>query len=219
MITASKLNKNTGLKSKSPPWERTGSITFAEFCATIQDGQKADLLHGVIHMASPDNTDNSDLQSWLQALLYEFINIYRLGKLFTSRVAFRLNKKNGPEPDIAFVSSRNLSRIKRGYVEGPPDLAIEIVSPESAYRDYDQKRELYESSGVLEYWIIDPEEKKATFLVRKGNRFVEAKLVKHQWNSQVLAGLSFDVRWLWSDHRPRIFDVLQKHYYPENSGL
>ncbi|MFT3879938.1 MAG: Uma2 family endonuclease [Gemmatales bacterium] len=217
MITTSKLRRSSGQKSHSPPWERKGDISFTEFCATIHDGQKADLLHGVIHLASPDNTDNSDLQSWLQALLYEFIKIYSLGKLYTSRVAFRLNKKNGPEPDIAFVSTKNLSRVKRGYVEGPPDLAVEIVSPESAYRDYKQKRELYESSGVLEYWIIDPEEKNATFLVRKGSRFVEAKPVKLQWNSQVLSGLSFDVRWLWTDHRPSIFEVLKKHYYPETS--
>ena len=218
MVTAARHTTDTELKRNALHWERSGNITFAEYCASIHDGEKADLLNGVIYMASPDNTDNSDLQSWLQALLFEFIGIYRLGKLFTSRVAFKLNNKNAPEPDIAFVSAKEAKRIKRGYVEGPPDLAIEIVSPESVYRDYYQKREIYEKAGVLEYWIIDPDEKKATFYIRKGSRYVEGKVVKHYWHSQVLKGLSLDVRWFWSAHRPRIFDVLRTHYYPEKNG-
>lgn len=166
-------------------------------------------------MASPDNTVSSDLQSWLQTLLYEFISIYQLGKLFTSRVAFKLTKKNSPEPDIAFVSIKAAKRIKRGHVEGPPDLAIEIVSPDSAFRDYVQKLQLYEKAGVLEYWIIDPDEQRATFYYRKGQQLVQGALAKHLWHSKVLRGLSIDTRWLWSEDRPRIFDILRSHYYPE----
>lgn len=36
---------------------RIGCYTFEDFCALIPTGQKADLIDGVIYMASPDNTD------------------------------------------------------------------------------------------------------------------------------------------------------------------
>ena len=59
-----------------PPWEipfddllpiRRGNTTFKEFVKIVLDGQKADLLDGVIHMASPDNTDAAEVNSWLAA--------------------------------------------------------------------------------------------------------------------------------------------------------
>jgi Uma2 family endonuclease len=181
----------------------------------VQDGQKGDLIDGVVYMASPDNTDNADLQSWLNALLHEFCNIYRLGKVYGSRVAYKLNNKNSPEPDVSFVAKARSQDIERGYVLGPPDLAVEIVSPDSVFRDYHIKRDLYERFGVKEYWIIDPDEKKAQFLMLKNGRFTEAKVTKHQWRSKVLKGLTIDVRWFWLMERPRNFEILREHYYPE----
>ena len=41
------------------------SITFEDFCFLVKDGQKADLIDGVIYMASPDNLDANRLSKWL----------------------------------------------------------------------------------------------------------------------------------------------------------
>ncbi len=71
---------------------------------------------------------------------------------------------NAPEPDILFVANKNRDRLHRGGVEGPPDLAIEIVSPESVERDYDKKRRQYQRFKIPEYWIIDEHERKVTLL-------------------------------------------------------
>jgi len=69
---------------------RQGITTFEEFLEIAPDGQKADLLDGVIYMASPDNTDAADLNLWLAILLYTFVDSNDLGKIYTSRVAYRL---------------------------------------------------------------------------------------------------------------------------------
>ena len=50
--------------------------------------------------------------------------------------------------DPAFVARKFARRRRRGHIAGPPTLAIEIVSPESVFRDYVQKREVYEQAGV-----------------------------------------------------------------------
>src|SRR4051812_34932645 len=104
---------------------RTGVFTYDDFCARIREDQKADLIDGVIYMASPENTDANDLFGWLFSLMNFFARMRKVGKIFGSRVACRLDDKNAPEPDILFVSIRNLNRIKRGGIMGPADMAME----------------------------------------------------------------------------------------------
>src|SRR5262249_40771867 len=138
--------------------------TFEDFCALVKDGQKADLIEGVIYMASPDNTDANLLFMWLGGLLDLFVEELDLGKVMGSRVACRLNDKDGPEPDILFVLKKHQHRILRGHIRGSPDAAWEIVSPESIDRDYVKKWKQYERARVPEYWIIDELEQKVTLL-------------------------------------------------------
>ena len=46
-------------------------LTYEDFCALVKDGEKADLIDGVIHVASPDNTDANDINAWLGGLMFE----------------------------------------------------------------------------------------------------------------------------------------------------
>src|SRR5204862_4977494 len=96
---------------------RAGPCTFEDFCFLVKEGQKADLIDGVIYMASPENTDANDLFCWLLTLMRLFARAKKLGKVFGSRVALRLDNKNGPEPDILFMRAGRLHLIKRGHIE------------------------------------------------------------------------------------------------------
>jgi Uma2 family endonuclease len=187
---------------------RSRAVTFEEFCLLVKDGQKADLIDGVIYMASPDNTDANDLFVWLLRLISDYVETRDLGKVYGSRVAFRLGDRGGPEPDIAFVRTARLHLVQRGYVDGPPDLAVEIVSPESVTRDYEQKRRQYESSGVLEYWIVDELQQKVTLLRLKGEEYREVRPRKRELASNVLKGFWLRPEWLWQEPRPKKMDVL-----------
>ena len=189
---------------------REGEITFEDFLEIVEDGQKADLLNGVIYMASPDNIDAADLQSWLSFLVVGFVEFHGAGKVYVSRVAYKIGPKRGPEPDIGFVPKALEHTRRRGFIDGPPALAVEIVSPDSVARDYVQKRAIYEAAGVQEYWIIDPDEERATFLRLRNGRFEEVQPTDHIFRSEVLPGFSLDVRWLWATDRPRAFDVLRQ---------
>lgn len=183
---------------------KVGAITFEDFCAIIREDQKADLIDGVIYMASPENTDANDLFMWLGGLIDLFVEERELGKVYGSRVAFRLDETQGPEPDIAFVRTKNLHRVKRGHVKGPPDLAIEIVSPDSIERDYEKKREQYRRAGVPEYWIVDEMEQRITLLRRTASRaYREVKPRKGVLHSQALPGFWLRPEWLWQEPRPK----------------
>jgi Uma2 family endonuclease len=60
------------------------------------------------------------------------------------------------QPDILFVSNERLHVIEEDGLYGAPDLVIEILSPSTAKYDLGEKKDVYERSGVKEYWIIDP---------------------------------------------------------------
>jgi Uma2 family endonuclease len=190
---------------------RSGPFTYEDFCALVGDHQKGDLIDGVIYVASPDNTDANDLSGWLYTLARLYARRKKLGRVYGSRVACRLDDRNAPEPDILFVTNVNLPRIKRGGIAGAADLAIEIVSPESVERDYVKKKQQYERFGFREYWIVDEEERKVTLwrLDAKG-KYREVKPRKGIFHSEVMTGFWLDPRWLWQRPLPDELDTLQQ---------
>src|ERR1043166_7792342 len=113
-----------------------GAWTFEQFCDRIPEGLKADLIEGVIHVASPDNVLHFRINSWFDYVLRRFLKERKIGgELFGYRIAFRMDDENGPEPDLAFVSDDRLHLVRKTFVKGPPDWALKIVSPTSVDRD------------------------------------------------------------------------------------
>jgi Uma2 family endonuclease len=162
-------------------------------------------------MASPDNTDANDLMCWLAEVGRRFIRKRQLGRLFLSRVAFRIDDSNGPEPDLAFVATARLHLIRRGYVDGAPDAAMEIVSPESVDRDYNAKRHQYEQAGVREYWIIDELEHRMTLLrLGRDGTYKEVRPRKGILASKVITGFWLRTTWLWQPELPDPDEVLRE---------
>src|SRR5258708_4232808 len=81
--------------------------SFDDFCKFVPDGVKADLIDGVIFMASPANIEHYRIEMWLIRLLWDYLEARGLiGEVFSSRIAFRLDSRNSPEPDIAFVTGQ-----------------------------------------------------------------------------------------------------------------
>ena len=190
---------------------RSGVFTYDDFCSLVRDGQKGDLIDGVIYMASPENTEANSLFVWLLSVMNIYVRKKKLGEIFGSRVACRLGDRNAPEPDILFVAAKHAGRIKRGGVEGPPDLAIEIVSPESVERDYEEKRRQYQQFKVPEYWIIDEHDRKVTLLrLDARGKYREVAPRKGILYSRALEGFWLDQKWLWQSPFPDELETLQR---------
>ncbi len=184
--------------------------TFDDFLALVGDDRKADLLNGVIYMASPESLEHNRLEGWLYRVVSRFVELRDLGEVFFGKVAFRLTEHYAPEPDLGFVAKGSGATLERGCVNGPPDLAVEIVSPDSVRRDYVDKRIAYEEAGVKEYWIIDPMRQETTFLVLSAETYQDQLPEKGEFHSKVLAGFSIEVAWLFSENRPSPDQVLQR---------
>ncbi len=206
------------MKTRISLEQRVGPYKFEDFCREIREDQKADLINGVLYMASPENTEANDLVGWLYTLIRVFARRKKLGKAFVSRVAFRLAEKHGPEPDVAFVKRENLHRVQRGKVVGPPDLALEVVSPDSVERDYYLKRELYERYSIPEYWIVDEMDQSVRLLRLKRRKYRPVRPRQGKLHSKVLTDFWLRPEWLWESPLPDEIDTLGTIFSDELRG-
>jgi Uma2 family endonuclease len=195
----------------SPSRVANDLISVEDFYQLVPDGQKADLIDGVIYMASPDSRRANDLTGFVYRLLQDFLEVRGIdGKVFFSRYACRLGEFRAPEPDVGYVRPERVGLVGEGGMRGAPDIAVEVVSRESQHRDYGEKRRLYEESGVSEYWIIDPIQQRVEFLVLEEGRFRLAPLEQNRiFRSRALSGFWIDVDWLLSDPLPPATRCLQ----------
>jgi Uma2 family endonuclease len=74
------------------------------------------------------------------------------------------------QPDLCIICDEN-KLDKRGAF-GAPDLVIEILSPGNSKKELKYKFDLYEEAGVLEYWIVNPEDKTFLIYVLRDNQFI-----------------------------------------------
>ena len=105
---------------------------------------------------------------------------------------------SGRNPDVAVVL-RGTPKDHRG--RRPPVLAVEVVSDGGEARDYQTKREEYLAFGLREYWIVDPQARRVTVLIRDGDAWVERVFQGDQTiESLVLPGFAGRVdRTFWDD--------------------
>jgi Uma2 family endonuclease len=85
------------------------------------------------------------------------------------------NKKN-PEkndtvvqPDLCIICDQKKINEKNCF--GAPDLVLEVISPHTKKKDLQLKYEVYEESGVKEYWMVLPESKTLEVFFLDGGRY------------------------------------------------
>jgi len=120
-------------------------------------------------------------------------------------------RKTRRTPDLFFVSRSRLQIIKYDYVDGPPNLIMEIVSSDSKSRDWREKYFDYEKSGVQEYWIIDPyAERVEAYYLRRDRKYHRITEVDGQVRSRVIRRFQFRPAWLWKSPLTKVATVLKE---------
>ncbi len=195
--------------TSSPP----AKISYEEFLAQSDEDTYAEWVDGEVIEMSPASDKHQDVVGFLGPLFRFWVEAHDLGVV---RLA-PFQMKTGPglpgrEPDILFLSKENLSRLKKAYLDGPADLVIEVISPESRSRDRGDKFYEYEQGGVREYWLIDPIRRQGEFyqLEEDGIYRLTAADSQGLYRSRVLEGLWLRVEWLWQEPMPRLMDVLKE---------
>ena len=134
-----------------------------DYIYSLPEGQRAELIDGVIYDMAPPNRLHQKLVMNLSAEIRNYIKKNNGScEVYPAPFAVFLNKddKTYIEPDISVICDK--SKLDDRGCNGAPDLVIEIVSPSSRKMDYTTKNALYSDAGVREYWIVDPEKQRTT---------------------------------------------------------
>jgi len=177
-------------------------VTYEEFLAWADEDTLAEWVDGEVVMYSPASDRHQDISGFLESVLRSFVEVRQLG--IVRSAPFQMKLEHGREPDLLFVAKTNLGRLKETYLDGPADLAVEIVSPESVGRDRGVKFYEYEQAGIPEYWLIDPQTERAEFYqLTAANQY---RLVQPDaegiYRSAVLPDFWPRVEWLWQEPLP-----------------
>jgi Uma2 family endonuclease len=188
-----------------------GKVSFAEFIEWLDEDTYAEWVDGeIVFMPSPVSIGHQNIGSFLDRVLGLYIEVNDLGKLVLAPYVMRMAAiARGREPDLIFVRKDRLHLITRNYLNGPADLAVEIVSPESQERDREEKFAEYERAGVREYWLIDPDQQTAEFyaLAADGHYQRVDAAADGVFHSTVVPGFWLRVDWLWQ--LPPALDALR----------
>lgn len=195
------------------PASVTHKMTFEEFLEWDDEGAHAEWVDGEVEVMSPASYAHQNLISFLVSLLRFLAEARELGDVLCQPFVMKTGHDlPGREPDILFIAAVNLSRIQRNYLDGPADLAIEIVSPESQRRDREVKLEEYRQGGVPEYWLLDPTRNEAIFrqLQPDGTYRIVVPDAEGVYHSAAMPGLWINVNWLWQSPLPTLLYVFRQ---------
>jgi Uma2 family endonuclease len=160
-----------------------------------------EIIGGELIVSPAASLDHGDI---VLALAIEFRRIAMAGNLGHVWVApgdVELSVHNVVQPDVFFVVQSRMGIAKR-FLQGQPDLAIEVVSPGSRVRDYVAKRVLYEAAGVTEYWIVDPMRRAIEVLTLESSRYVSINHDDGIARSSVVPGVAIDIARLFDEFEP-----------------
>ena len=178
----------------------TQKYTYADYL-TWQFKERVELIKGKIFKMSP--APGTDHQIIVASIFGDMIQFLK-GKdcrIFSAPFDVRLpiNNEKGKEdtviqPDICVIC--DTSKLDKKGCKGTPDLIVEIVSKSSVKKDLHEKFELYQQSGVQEYWVVQPGDRVVTIYTLNQQGFYEASRAKTYGDrvaSQVLPGFSIEL--------------------------
>jgi len=133
--------------------------TYEEMQEHLPPEARAEIINNCLFMSPAPSAEHQRLLKKIFRILDGFVEEKGLGEVNLAPFDVILDDDNVVQPDLFFLSKEKQDRIIDQGLAGIPDLVVEILSPSSFYRDTVQKKDLYESFGVREYWIADPANK------------------------------------------------------------
>lgn len=169
------------------PW------TYEDFLDFPDDGKRYEIVEGEVFVTPAPNVRHQDIVGWLFVRMYTHVERHGGGRVFVAPVDVVLSPTNVVEPDIVFVADADKDRLTPANLQGPPTLAVEVLS--EARHDRVRKRRLYAKFGVAEYWIVDPVGERVEVYRLDGQTYPTPTLLEAgtELASGLLPGFSIDV--------------------------
>lgn len=148
-------------------------VTAEELIRLPRGRVRHELVKGELLTMSPAGGEHGAIAGILAAVIVEFVKRNRLGVVFGAETGFLLerNPDTVRAPDVAFIHRGRMPSegLPTGYWPGPPDLAVEILSPGDSIREVDEKTAEWIRAGTQAVWVVSPRSKTVTVYSADGN--------------------------------------------------
>lgn len=189
------------------------SMSAEEFLSWCDTTAWAEWVDGQVVTLPREPWLYHELRDFLMALVRIFVEQHELGIAVSAPFPIWLGQELSIRmPDLFFLTREHREQLRETHLEGPPDMIVEIVSPESGPRDRGEKFYEYEEAGVYEYWLIDPTRHQAEFYRLQDNGY-------YQWvfpdamgvfRSEAVPDFTLKIEWLWQESRPTLVSALRE---------
>ncbi|MFQ5827883.1 MAG: Uma2 family endonuclease [Candidatus Methylomirabilia bacterium] len=132
-------------------------LTYEDYCQLPNDGRRYEILDGEIAVTPAPSPTHQEVLFNLARLVDDHVRSHGLGKVYVAPIDVILAPTSIVQPDMIYVAAERLSLISTRGIEGPPDLAVEVLSPTTSAQDRGTKLQLYARYGIRHCWLIDPD--------------------------------------------------------------
>jgi Uma2 family endonuclease len=139
---------------------QTHLMTAEELMHLDDDSHRHELIKGELLTMSPAGITHGAVTINLGALLLDYVKANKLGLVVAGDPGFKL--ETGPDtvlaPDVAFITQDRVISTT-GFYPGPPDLAVEVMSPSETLPQVARKTALWLELGAKSVWNINPKKR------------------------------------------------------------
>jgi Uma2 family endonuclease len=164
-MTTTHISRPTSLYtvlSTDQDWPAQGYWTYDDFLRLPDDGNRYEIIDGVLYMVNAPDPEHQFAVDEIFAELRNFVKANQLGAVYTAPIEVHLPDIARPvQPDVLFIAEARRHNVKTKFIEGAPDIIVEVTSPSTMRTDRKIKFDAYERAGVREYWIVNPKTRSA----------------------------------------------------------
>lgn len=173
------------------------NLTYADYLTFPADGRKHELLAGEHVVSASPVPRHQVLVKRLLLQLHAVIEQPKLGEVMVSPSDIVLSDEDVVQPDLYVMLGKNVLRLQQQVVIGPPDLAVEVLSPSTAAIDRGLKRRVLARHGVREYWLVDAEREVVEQYVLSAGELRLSAEHAHRVELAVAPGSAVDLTRVW----------------------
>ena len=135
-------------------------ITVTEFLERddFEEGYIYELINGIIMRRASPHAEHQNAVLNIAAVMRAFVLEKQLGKCYIAPLDVVFDDFDLIQPDVMFISKERLGIVSK-FVDGAPELVVEVLSQGSIKMDRNDKMKAYRQNGVAEYWIVDYQKK------------------------------------------------------------
>jgi Uma2 family endonuclease len=167
-------------------------FTWADYRRLPDSPLRLEVLDGELVVSPSPNVRHQRVLANLFVKLRRRIHDRGRGVVLMAPLDVKLSFTDVVQPDILVLIGADADRLTEGWLEGPPSLAVEILSPSTSRRDRGRKKARYAAHGVAEYWTVDPDADVVEQHVLDGDAY-RAPVVHHKRITSPVLGLTIDL--------------------------